>query len=89
MLRAKRETASQELEALVRQQWKIMFAKKLQKSLKRYMIHDAMIPVLHVEGCRTCPGSIVVGDRHHLCRVTVAFHLSLFFLLSLVSAELF
>jgi hypothetical protein len=44
--------------------------------------------VLRVEGCRTSPGSIVVGLQRtviHLSRVIVAFHLSLSFLLSLVS----
>jgi hypothetical protein len=29
-----------------------------------YMIHVAINPVLHVEGCRTRPGSIVVGHHH-------------------------
>ncbi len=43
------------------------------------MIHAAMSPVLHVEGCRTRPDSIVVGHHHtdiHLRGVIVAFHLS-------------
>jgi hypothetical protein len=53
--------------------------------LLRYMIHVAMSPVLHVEGCRTRPGSIAVVHHHtgiHLHGVIMAFQLSLFCLLS-------